>query len=45
MEKYAEEEVTLFFLGSDMEEHPYYLLSARQMLDAKDYCGTIIGDF
>ncbi len=35
--KYAEETVTLLFLGSDIEEYPYYLLSARQMIDAKDY--------
>ncbi|MBD5135173.1 MAG: SMI1/KNR4 family protein [Lachnospiraceae bacterium] len=34
--KYAEEEVTLIFLGSDVEEYPYYLLSAQQMIDTKD---------
>ncbi|MDE5780506.1 MAG: SMI1/KNR4 family protein [Lachnospiraceae bacterium] len=34
--KYAEEEVTLIFLGSDIEEYPYYLLSAQQMIDTKD---------
>ena len=34
--KYAEEEVTLLFLGSDMEEYPYFLLSAQQMIDTKD---------
>jgi len=38
--KYAEEKVTLFFLGSDMEEYPYYLLSAQQMMDAKGYFQT-----
>ncbi len=34
--KYAEEKVTLFFLGSDMEEYPYFLLSAQQMMDTKN---------
>ena len=34
--KYNEENVLLFFLGSDMEEYPYYLLSAQQMVDTKD---------
>ena len=33
---YAEENVSLLFLGSDLEEYPYYLLSAQQMVDAKD---------
>ncbi len=34
--KYGKEEVALLFLGSDMEEYPYYLLSAQQMIDTKD---------
>ena len=34
--KYAEDNVTLLFLGSDMEEYPYFLLSAGQMMDTKD---------
>ena len=34
--KYGEEKVTLFFLGSDMEEYPYYLLSTQQIMDTKD---------
>lgn len=34
--KYAEKEVALLCLGSDMEEYPYYLLSAQQMVDTKD---------
>ncbi len=33
---YAKEEVTLFFLGSDMEEYPYFLLSAQQIIETKD---------
>ncbi len=34
--KYGEVQVRLPFLGSDMEEYPYYLLSAQQMIDTKD---------
>ncbi len=34
--KYDEETVSLLFLGSDMEEYPYFLLSAQQMIDTKD---------
>lgn len=34
--KYGEETVSLYFLGSDMEGYPYYLLSARQIVDTKD---------
>lgn len=34
--KYGEETVALLFLGSDIEEFPYYLLSARQIMGTKD---------
>jgi len=34
--KYEKGDVHLLFLGSDMEEYPYYLLSAQQMIDTKD---------
>lgn len=34
--KYTEEKITLLFLGSDMEEYPYFLLSAQQIIDTKD---------
>lgn len=41
---YADKEVRLLFLGSDMEEYPYYLLSAQQIIDTKDdFCEW--GDF
>jgi len=36
LEMFHEKEVTFYFLGSDIEEYPYYLLSAQQMLDTKD---------
>lgn len=34
--KYTEEKIALLFLGSDMEEYPYFLLSAQQIIDTKD---------
>lgn len=34
--KYGGDTISLLFLGSDMEEYPYYLLSAQQMIDTKD---------
>lgn len=33
---YGQEQVLLYALGSDVEEYPYYLLSARQIVDTKD---------
>lgn len=35
--EYAGEKITFFFLGSALEEYPYYLLSARQMTDKEDF--------
>jgi hypothetical protein len=36
--KYQDDEITLYFLGSDVDEgeYPYYLLSAEQMLERYD---------
>ena len=34
--EYPTDQVLLYFLGSDMEDYPYYLLSARQMVDTKN---------
>lgn len=34
--KYADEKIALPFLGSDVEEYPYFLLSAQQMIETKD---------
>jgi len=34
--EYAKEKITLLFLGSDMEEYPYYLLSVKQIMETKD---------
>lgn len=33
--EYQGEEVAFYFLGSDYEGYPYYLLSARQMVDTR----------
>lgn len=33
---YGDQKVHLLFLGSDMEEYPYYLLSAQQIIETKD---------
>lgn len=34
--EYDKKTITFYFLGSDIEEYPYYLLSAEQMCDVKD---------
>lgn len=34
--EYRGEKIGFYFLGSDMEEYPYYLLSARQMVETRD---------
>ena len=39
--EYAGEEVAFFFLGSDLEEYPYYLLSAEQMRQQKEDLGWL----
>ncbi|MDO5651492.1 MAG: SMI1/KNR4 family protein [Moraxella sp.] len=31
--EYAGEEITFYFLGSDVEEYPYYLLSSKQIIE------------
>lgn len=34
--EYPQDKVLLYFLGSDYEGYPYYLLSTRQIVDTKD---------
>lgn len=51
---YNNQKISFYFLGSDLEEYPYYLLSISQMLDQKrndminswliDYVNRIYGD-
>lgn len=31
--EYAGEEITLYFLGSDMDEYPYYILSSKEIIE------------
>ncbi len=50
--EYKGEEIIFYFLGSDVCEYPYYLLSAKQILDTKnepvdyysDYVDRVYGD-
>lgn len=35
--EYGEEKYGIYFFGSDIEEYPYYLLSAEEMCDAEDF--------
>ncbi|MDE7184576.1 MAG: SMI1/KNR4 family protein [Lachnospiraceae bacterium] len=35
--EYGGREYGIYFLGSDIEEYPYYLLSAEQMTDTEDF--------
>jgi len=34
--EYAREQIAFYFLGSDLEEYPYYLLSSEEMIDIED---------
>lgn len=34
--EFQNEKIAFFFLGSDMEEYPYYLMSAKQMIESND---------
>ncbi|MEY8392801.1 SMI1/KNR4 family protein [Lachnospiraceae bacterium] len=34
--EYAGEKVSFYFLGSDLEEYPYYFLSSEEMMDAQE---------
>jgi hypothetical protein len=34
--EYQNEKIAFYFLGSDMEEYPYYLMSAKQMIESND---------
>ena len=51
--EYEGEKITFYFLGSDLEEYPYYLLSAKEMIQNKkvvcehyaDYVNREFDDF
>lgn len=42
---YADEEIAFFFLGSDVNEYPYYLLSTREMADNQHIAFTYYADY
>ncbi|MEI2271960.1 SMI1/KNR4 family protein [Sphingobacterium sp. ML3W] len=42
---YADEEIAFFFLGSDLNEYPYYLLSAQEMIDNQHIAHTYYADY
>ncbi len=43
--KYQGRKFALYFLGSDLEEYPYYLLSAKQMRKNQDLAARYYGDY
>ena len=43
--KYKGETVVFYFLGSDVEEYPYYLLSSSQILESKDDAYKYYADY
>lgn len=43
--EYAGEEITLYFLGSDMGEYPYYLLSSREIIENQNIAKEYYSDY
>lgn len=43
--KYEGEVIGFYLLGSDIEEYPYYLLSAKQILETKDQAFEYYADY
>ena len=43
--QYKEEKIVFYFLGSDLQEYPYYLLSAGQMLENQQEAFDCYADF
>ncbi|MDR3009676.1 MAG: SMI1/KNR4 family protein [Sphingobacterium sp.] len=42
---YADEEIAFFFLGSDLNEYPYYLLSSKEMIDNQHIAHAYYADY
>ncbi|WP_433900863.1 SMI1/KNR4 family protein [Sphingobacterium puteale] len=42
---YADEEIAFFFLGSDLNEYPYYLLSSKEMIENQSIAYTYYADY
>lgn len=43
--EYAGEKIGLYFIGSDIEEYPYYLLSAKEMIDNQNQAVEYYSDY
>ncbi len=43
--EYAGEKITLYFLGSDMEEYPYYLLSSKEIIENQNIAKEYYSDY
>ena len=43
--EYKGEKITLFFLGSDVEEYPYYLLSSREIVENQNQAIEYYSDY
>lgn len=43
--EYAGEEITFFFLGSDMFEYPYYLLSSKEIIENQNQAVEYYSDY
>jgi hypothetical protein len=43
--EYKGEEITLYFLGSDVEEYPYYLLSSREIIENQNQAIEYYSDY
>lgn len=43
--EYEGEEITLFFLGSDVEEYPYYLLSSKEIIENQNIATLYYSDY
>jgi len=43
--EYKGEEITLYFLGSDVEEYPYYLLSSREIVENQNEAIEYYSDY
>ncbi|MEH0152571.1 SMI1/KNR4 family protein [Limibacter armeniacum] len=43
--KYAGKEITFFFLGSDVYEYPYYLLSSKEIIENQNQVAEYYSDY
>jgi len=43
--EYAGEKIILYFLGSDVEEYPYYLLSSKEMMENENIAVKYYSDY